>query len=251
MAAEPSGMTTVEALEYACASHPGVWAERRLAFANEPHHWEWYELELRHRRLCVVAPREHGKSEVFSVNRTAHMVCYRPGSWQYIFSQTVTQAKLILERIVSMVAQVAPELVDGAHRFSTSEVIFGNHARVTVASVGQSVRGPHPDRIVGDDILEEATTLTAYQRKRLERWWFGTVAPMAHPGVHRPLRWSGEQRSAKLWHPATTIVLVGTPFHKLDLLMSMKENPMYSFRRYAAEFREEDLIPGTMSVEAA
>lgn len=244
-------MTAAEAVEYACAAHPGVWSERKLGFKNEPFHWEWYELGLRERRLCVVAPREHAKTEVFSVNSTAHHVVYSPGMWQYVFSATMDQAKMILERIASTVAQVAPELVDNAIRFATQEVIFANSARVTVSSVGKAVRGVHPDRIVGDDILEESTTLTSYQRKRMERWWFGTVGPMAHPGVTRPLRWTAGGGGQKLWHPPTKITLVGTPFHQLDLLMAMRENPLYRFRRYAAEFDPGDRVPGMMAVEAA
>ncbi len=36
--------------------------------------------------------------------------------------------------------------------------------------------------------------------------------------------------------PGTRIFLVGTPQHQNDLLMSMRENPTYHWRRYAAEF---------------
>jgi hypothetical protein len=30
--------------------------------------------------------------------------------------------------------------------------------------------------------------------------------------------------------------LVGTPFHSSDLLMGMRANPIYEYRRYSAEF---------------
>ena len=42
--------------------HPGLFAERRLGHHNAPFHWEWYQLQLQHSRLCVVAPRAFGKS---------------------------------------------------------------------------------------------------------------------------------------------------------------------------------------------
>jgi hypothetical protein len=51
--------------------------------------------------------------------------------------------------------------------------------------------------------------------------------------------------------PATKVHLVGTPFHQQDLLMSMRSNPVYEFRRYAAEFDPADLVPGTTAVEVA
>jgi hypothetical protein len=50
--------------------------------------------------------------------------------------------------------------------------------------------------------------------------------------------------------PATRIMLVGTPFHQQDLLMGMRDNPIYSFRRYKAEFAESDLVDG-LAVEVS
>lgn len=242
-----------QGLERACFDHPGVWADRKLGFINEPFHWEWYELEIMARRLCVVAPREHAKSEVFSVNTTAHHVIYRPGSWQLIFSSTLDQAKILLERAVSAVAIAEPGLVENPPRFATTDVVFRNWSRVTVASVGKAFRGIHPDRIVGDDVLSEVSTLTNYQRRKLESWWFGTVAPMAHPGSTRPMRWGRLQPRGKvpvIFHPPSQIDLVGTPFHSLDLLMAMRDNPIYVFRRYTSSFSPQELVPGTLAVEA-
>lgn len=248
-----TGLTMNDAHEWACMMHPGVWAESKLGFVNQPFHWEWYELEMRNKRCAVCAPREHAKSEVYSVNTTAHHVEYRPGSWQYLFSSTLDQGKILLERVISAIATAAPDLLVSPPRFTTSDVVFRNWARVTVASVGKAIRGIHPDRIVGDDVLKEENTLTNLQRRRVESWWLGTVGPMAHPGSTRPMGF-GKLRPAGrvpiVYHPPTSISLVGTPFHQLDLMMSMRDNPIYVFRRYASTFRPSELIPGTFAVEA-
>lgn len=246
MSATEAQFTTEQALEYAIANHPGVFAERRMGHVNAAVHWEWYELQLRYGRLAVIAPREHGKTEIYSVVTTAHQVGFRPGIWQYVFSATMDQARFIMERISAAVAMVWPDLLDHARKITTTDLIFANGSRVTVASTGKAVRGVHPDRIVGDDVMEEDATRTAHQREQVSRWWFGTVGPMAHPGTWRQL-----PHGAKRWMPATKIMLVGTPYHQMDLLMGMRENPLYVFRRYSAEFNEGDLLPGSMAVEAA
>lgn len=246
------GLSVGEGVEWAMFHHPGVFAERRLGFHNELFHWEWYEL-TQLRRLAVVAPREHAKSEVFSVNTTCHHAIYRPGSWQYIFSNTLEQAKLLMERVVGAVATAEPALLDSPPRMHATDVVFSNWSRVSVASVGKSIRGVHPDRIVGDDVLKEENTGTNAARQKLHAWWFGTVGPMAHPGATRPMRWgrlAPRGRPPILYHPPTKITLVGTPFHQLDLLMQMSNNPIYTYRRYVAQFKPEELVPGTLAVEA-
>jgi hypothetical protein len=71
------------------------------------------------------------------------------------------------------------------------------------------------------------------QRRRLERWWPGTVGGMAHPGTWRTIGTGSTLLRA--WFSPTRIYLVGTPFHAQDLLMSMRASPLYRFRRYSAD----------------
>ena len=91
--------------------------------------------------------------------------------------------------------------------------------------------------------------MTHFQRERMSRWWFGTVGGMSHPGTWRSLGRS--DAAQKVWMQPTVVHLVGTPFHQADLLMSMATNPLYHFRRYAAEYEEHDLVPGTLAVEVS
>jgi hypothetical protein len=233
--------------ELACKAHLGVWAELKRGFENAPHHWEWSECAMTRQRLCTVAPREHAKSEVFTVNQVAWRSIYLPGFWSYVFCQTGEQAAKIKERIDQAVAQAAPWMIDGHVEMNTTHSVYANYATVDVAGAGKAVRGMHPDLVVGDDVLEEGNCLTSLQRKRMERWWFGTIGGMAHPGTQRTLGKTG----IIVTMPPTRVHLVGTPFHQQDLLMGMRGNPMYEFRRYAAEFDPADLVDGTMAVEVA
>lgn len=210
----------------------GHWSEIKRGYENAEIHWEWSRLAQEARRAAILAPREHGKSEVFSVNNAAWHSIYNPGFWTYIFCNSGDQGEKILSRTVSAIAQVRPELVEKATVMHAKEIVLANDARITVRGSGSAVRGAHPDLIMGDDVQDESNTSTQMQREKLRQWWFGTVGGMAHPGTNRVVR---QGRSAVMKDfPATRIVIVGTPFHALDLLMSCKDNEMYEFRLYSA-----------------
>lgn len=171
-------------------------------------------------------------SEIFSVNLPAWKSIYDPGHWTYIFCNTGQQSERILGRIVSVVTQVAPYMLDRPKVLHNKEVVFANDSRITVRGSGSAVRGAHPELIIGDDAQDENNTHSQMQRDRLKAWWFGTIGGMAHPGTERIVR---HQRGTETRSfPATRIILVGTPFHSLDLLMSMKENEMYKLVEYSA-----------------
>ena len=246
---------TDDALELACKAHLGVWAERKRGFTHADVHWEWNELAMTKNRLAVCAPREHAKSETFTVNQAAWRIIYEPGIWVYVFAQTGEQAQMMKGRIDAAVSEAAPWLTDRDQpgddkafiEKNTTHSMYANYSMVDCAGSGKAVRGVHPDVIIGDDVLEEGNCLTSMQRKRIERWWFGSIGGMAHPGTTRTLGRTG----VRVPMPPTRVHLVGTPFHAQDLLMNMKENPLYEFRRYAAEYDPHDLVPGTMAVEVA
>jgi hypothetical protein len=231
-------------MKMACRSSPAIWASVKRGFTNSPLHVEWYGLLRNASRLAVLAPREHAKTEVFSVNQTAWRSIYQPGTWTFLFAQTGDQAEKIKGRVDAAISEDRPDLVDGAKINTTKEIVYANGSRLTVAGAGKAVRGAHPDIIIGDDVLEELSTLTSYQRKKTANWWNGTVANMAHSGTVRKTGWI--ERTM----PPTRVFLVGTPFHRQDLLMAMKDNPIYVYRRYAAEFRPGDLVDG-LAVDVA
>lgn len=228
-----------EVAEWAAKISLGVWIEQRRGFDLAPHHWEWCRIATRARRAVVVAPRDSAKSETFAVSAPAWRSIRQPGHWTYVFSDTADQAKSKLERIVAALDDAAPWMVEGASERNSTQWTFANGSKVTVAGAGKSVRGDHPDLIVGDDVLEESKTATAYQRAKTLRWWLGTVANMAHPGTLRVGREFGPTR----------IHLIGTPFHHQDLLARLRDNDAYEFYRYSAEFSLRDLVPGSMAVE--
>jgi hypothetical protein len=246
---ELAGMPAAEVEDMLCRSHLGVWTARTRGMEMAPLHWEWCELAMTESRLCVVAPREHSKTETFTVHATCWRSMQTPGLQTYVFCQTGDQAKVLLGRIADCMEQTHPWMVRKADVGST-HAVFSNGSEVSAAGAGKAVRGPHPDVVIGDDVLEEQQCLSELQRKRTERWWKGTVSGMTHPWTKRRVRPFPGAPLEERWFEPTRIFLVGTPFHSQDLLMSMRANPIYRFRRYAAEFHPDELVAGTLAVEA-
>lgn len=229
-----------------CKAHPGVFAERMRGFENSAVHWEWYDLAMTEYRLACVAPRDHAKTEVFTVNMTTWRSLYTPGLWTFVFCATKDLAEELKTRVKTAMEEVEPAMVRGARSDTKTDIVFKNYSRLSVAGAGSAVRSKRPDVIIGDDVLEEKKCRSSEQRRKTHSWWHGTVANMAHPaGLKRSL--GGRE---KVEMPATRIFLIGTPFHEDDLISQMKANPIYRYRRYAAEYGPEDLVDG-LAVDVA
>ena len=211
-------------VEFLCRHDINIWSELYRGFKNPPHIRIWHNLINGvifggTKRLCILAPRDHAKSEIFGVNTTAYLAKYGGKSWRwiYIFCNTQAQANEIIYRIHDAIAKCYPELIQGIVRDEVREKIYSNGFRLTGKGTGASVRGAHPDLIIGDDILDDDNSATNMSREKVKRWWFGTVTNMAKP--------------------TSAIIIEGTPQHELDLLMSLKDNPSYIWKRYPAEMK--------------
>jgi hypothetical protein len=249
---ELAELSEKDAEALACRAHLGVWTSRVRGLDMAPVHWEWTELAMDLSRLALIAPREHSKTETFTVNATVWRNESTPGLQTYVFCQTGDMAKLLLERVWEATLETSPWMCEGKSIVHSSEKLkFANGCTVGAAGAGKGVRGIHPDVIIGDDVLSEDGCRTELQRKRTDSWWRGTVGGMSHPGTTRKVRADPDSPFVKVKFPPTRVHLVGTPFHEQDLLNGMKENPMYHFRRYAAEFHPDDLVDGTLAVDAS
>lgn len=245
-------LTPEQAEELACRSHLGVWTARKRHLEMAPVHWEWCELAMTVNRLALIAPREHSKTETFTVNATCWRSEQTPGLQTYVFCQTGDMAKRLIERVWVAMEETAPWMCEPKVSSKSSDGLkFANGSTVGAAGAGKGVRGIHPDVIIGDDVLSEDGCRSELQRAYTNSWWKGTVGGMSHPGTMRRVRPEPGKPYITVRMPPTKVHLVGTPFHELDLLMGMKSNGMYHFRRYAAEFHPDDLVAGTLAVEVA
>lgn len=202
------------------------WSEHMRGYENPPHIKEWYglidEILFRGlRRVCVVAPRDHAKSEVFVVSTVTHLARYGMElgyRWVFIFSDTQPQANEMIERCYAEISRVYPELTYRMLKNDVMEKKLRNGFRFMGRGAGASVRGSHPDVIIGDDVLNDGNSETNQGREKIKKWWSGTVTNMAKP--------------------TSVMILEGTCQHELDLLMSMKDNTSYRYKVYSAEVED-------------
>ena len=209
-------------IEFLCRHDINMWSEVYRGFENPPHIRVWHGLINQiifggSKRLCVLAPRDHAKSEVFAVNTTTYLAKYGGDRWKwvYIFCNTQAQANDRVFRIHEAVLRCYPDFVVGMKRDEVREKIYFNSFRITARGTGASVRGAHPDLIIADDILDDDNSATNMSREKVKKWWFETVTNMCKP--------------------TSAIIIEGTPQHELDLIMGLEHNSAYKWKRYPAE----------------
>jgi hypothetical protein len=209
------------------AASPIFFAQEVLTGAPEPpyhgrylvgkHHLEWDELVVAHKRICVLAPRDHGKTFFFDFALPLWKAITMPGGIGFLFSATKEQAKLILDDI-KLELETNPKLQHlvpaRKNKWRSDAIRLTNGHTIYARGYGTKVRGRHPHYIICDDILNDETAYSELVRQKEKDYFFTAVTNMIRPGGQ--------------------IVVIGTPFHKMDLYAELRKNPQYVFRRYQA-----------------
>jgi phage terminase large subunit-like protein len=207
-------------------------AEQILDMEISGHHEEWSELVAKNKKLCINAPRDHGKSFMFSFAYVIWRLYYNwiPSSLTgeqyksiprvsvgYIFSNTQDQAVNLLE-LVKREIESNPRLEHlipaSKEVWSKTALKLSNGAICRARGWNQSVRGAHPVWIVCDDVLTDEAIYSEMTRMKQIDYFFSAVTPMLVPGGQ--------------------LIVVGTPFHQDDLYAKLRENKAYNFCRFPA-----------------
>lgn len=175
--------------------------------------------------LFVVAFRGSGKSTIITA---AYPIWSILGKQQkkfvVIFCQTQTQAKqhmMNLRRELEDNELLKKDLGpfrENGDEWGAQSIVFSNtNARITVASVDQSIRGirhyeSRPDLIICDDVEDISSTKTREGRNKTYQWLKSEVIPAGDIG--------------------TRLIIVGNLLHEDSLLMRIKEE------------KEKDIIDG-------
>lgn len=210
-------------------SSPAYFASEVLTGSPDPpyngryfvaeHHEQWDSLIAEHNRLCVLAPRDHGKSYFFSFAYVIWRVWREQDGRGFIMSATERQAQRILEDIVgevetnSKLRHLVPD-TKSRKRWSSNYVRFANGHRLYAKGYGTKIRGFHPHYIVADDVVNDESAYSETIRKKQIDYWNSAVTNMILP--------DGQ------------IIAVGTPLHRADLYGHLRENPEYHFQKYQA-----------------
>ncbi len=186
-------------------------------FMISDHHQEWDELIAENDRLCVLAPRDHGKTFFFDFAYPIWKAYFNPRTKGFIFSATQPLAERILDDIKAEL-ESNPKLQwlvpDKPEMWTKKEIRLTNGVTIYARSFGTRVRGAHPHWIVVDDGLTDETAYSDIVRRKQIDYFYTAITNMIVPGGR--------------------IIVVGTPFHMADLYADLEENDEYTFRKYQA-----------------
>lgn len=206
------------------------------------HHLEWGELVHQHKKLCINAARDHGKSYYFS-NAYAAWQLYRykkPSTTRYskrptaassnrgfLFSFSLQQSVDLLEILKGTIEEneILKERLfpqSTANNWSATNIVCGNGARLTGKGFGSSVRGAHPYWIIVDDGLKDNVIYSSLQRNKSTDYFHSVIMNMLVPGGQ--------------------IIVVGTPFHAEDLYGDLKTKNGWFVIEYPAIFPDGRIL---------
>lgn len=206
------------------------------------HHLEWGELVHQHKKLCINAARDHGKSFYFS-NAYAAWQLYRykkPSTTRYskrptaassnrgfLFSFSLQQSVDLLEILKGTIEEneILKERLfpqSTANNWSATNIVCRNGARLTGKGFGSSVRGAHPYWIIVDDGLKDNVIYSSLQRNKSTDYFHSVIMNMLVPGGQ--------------------IIVVGTPFHAEDLYGDLKTKNGWFVIEYPAIFPDGRIL---------
>lgn len=220
-------------------------------FQLSTHHLEWGELTGLHKKLGVIAARDHGKSYYFSNaypawqlykykssigNRTS-----RPSKFTsnrgYLFSFSLQQSVDLIEILKGTIEgnEILRERLYPSSRtqgaWASTNIMCKNGARLTGKGFGSSVRGAHPYWIIVDDGLKDNVIYSALQRQKSIDYFHSVIMNMLTP--------DGQ------------IVVVGTPFHAQDLYGDLKTKKGWFIIEYPALFPDGTVLwPGRWNFDS-
>jgi hypothetical protein len=181
------------------------------------HHEEWDELIATYDRICVLAPRDHGKTFFFDFAVPIWKAITQPHGSGFIFSATQEQASRILGDIrheIEMNPRLRWLVPARRDKWSETRLRLSNGHEIFARGFGTKVRGAHPTWIVVDDGLNDETAYSEITRQKQIDYFYTAITNMIVPGGQ--------------------IIVVGTPFHQADLYADLKKNSEYEFRQYQA-----------------
>lgn len=189
-----------------------------LEFKTAPFQYEMLDLTERDdwNLLCVVAFRNSAKTTILGTSHVLWSILGRKESkFAMIFSQTQAQARQAMMNIRSaletnqLLKRDLGPFREETNEWGSSTIVFTRHnARISVASVNESVRGikhmqHRPDLVIIDDPEDIQSTKTKESRDKTYGWLKGEIMPI------------GSRK--------TRVVVIGNALHEDCLVMRLKK----------------------------
>lgn len=132
---------------------------------------------LAHPRIAIAAPRGHSKSTWCSFFYPLFMALEHPGIKIIIVSATASLSEVILAKIKK---EIETNLTirefygdqEGSRKWTGSHLELANESEIVAMGTGGQIRGRRPDVVIGDDLEDDETVLSADRRKKFDNWFW-------------------------------------------------------------------------------
>lgn len=191
------------------------------------HHLEWGQHVQQFNKLCVIAPRDHGKSYFFShayalwklyrykgnkviggrmVNDILNARGFIMSNEMDLTEELLETIKISIEENDTLREKLLPINPNGQLKrdwWSKRSIRTEKGSRINLKSYGGSFRGRHPGWIVVDDFMKDNVIYSELQRKKVIDYFHSVIMNAVIP--------KGQ------------VIAVGTPFHAADLYADLKD----------------------------
>ena len=179
------------------------------------HFREWSELLDTHRRLLLIASRDHGKSTLLSKLYPMVKAMTQPGIEILLVSYSEEQVMKLVTGMEDLFEkkELIKSLVPAYREEDWSKTAFKlkNQSRVDTLTFGTSGRGGHYDLVLVDDPVKDYGGMDADKQ---EDYYLRALVPMCKP--------DGQ------------IVVTGTFVYEMDLIERLRGNKAYHVAEYPA-----------------
>jgi len=187
-------------------------------------HQELIDLFVPHLRAASAAPRGHGKSTIASILLPLWNTCFKKKRFIVPVSDTAAEARRKLDAVRLELEQNKKIIEDfgslvGERKWTESEFVTSHGVKLMAKGSGSQLRGItagqyRPDLVIVDDFQNDEQAKSAEQRKKDYDWFMKVLSNCLSP-------WG------QLW-------ALGTIHNAGLVLMKLKDNPAYVFKKFKA-----------------
>ena len=186
-----------------------------IGLAVGEYHKQLFEM-LKNQRICLLSPRGHAKTEIFSVAYSVWKSTYNNYHNTVIVSNTEKQAQRIIKRVKDkidsneLLSTMKPAVNKRNYTWSKSTIVLGNGSQIMATCLTDSIRGDRIDLCICDDILKKELS----DQSKITQDFHDIVEPATD-------------------NPESQLIVVGTTVSRHDLFHELAQKGTgYVFKKF-------------------
>lgn len=196
-----------------------------------PFQKEWIDLIEKNKRVRILAPRGHAKTQCISIKYPLWKLIQNPELYIIIGSATASlstkltrtikthiERNAILKDMFDLVPITKDHWTDGAFIIKRKN-ISKDPSIIALGTEGAAI-GNRADIIIWDDGLDIVNTATELQRNKVSEWYDNVLMNMLMP------------------KDTSKVIVVGTSWHRDDKYFRLEKNQLYVSKTYTAILKD-------------